>query len=131
MALIDKHMPIGQLVVEQPDRARLFERLGLDYCCTGRRSLGEAWNLIAEAGKSGPLDERTCRLVKRGIAIGALREGAVHCGVRKAIGMGMSPAEIEQVVALTAGTLGLPSTMAAYTWVQDIIGGGRSASQDS
>ena len=88
--------------------------------------LGEAWNLIAEAGQEGPLDERICRLVKLGIAIGALREGAVHSSVRKAIGMGIAPAEIEQVLALAAGTLGLPSTVAAYSWVQDIIGPNRS-----
>ena len=83
--------------------------------------LGQAWDLIAEAGQEGPLDERTCRLVKLGIAIGALREGAVHSGVRKAVGMGISAEEIEQVVALAAGTLGLPSTVAAYTWARDVL----------
>ena len=84
--------------------------------------LGEAWDLIAEAGQEGPLDERVARLVKLGIAIGAMREGAVHSGARKAVGMGISREEIEQVVALAAGTLGLPSTVAAYCWVQDVVG---------
>ncbi len=46
--------------------------------------LGRAWELIAAAGKHGPLDERTMRLVKLGIAVGALREGAVHSCTRKA-----------------------------------------------
>ena len=82
--------------------------------------LGQAWDLIAEAGKEGPLDERTCRLIKLGIAIGAMREGAVHSGVRKAVGMGISSEELEQVVALAAGTLGLPSTVAAFSWVRDV-----------
>jgi regulator of cell morphogenesis and NO signaling len=27
--------PVGQLVAEDPRRARLFERLGIDYCCGG------------------------------------------------------------------------------------------------
>ena len=36
-------------------------------------------------------------------------------------------AAIDQVVALAAGTLGLPSTVAAYSWVQDVTGGGESA----
>lgn len=83
--------------------------------------LGDAWELINEAGAAGPLDERTCRLIKLGIAIGALREGAVHSSVRKAIGMGITAAELEQVVALGAGTLGLPSTVAAHTWVKEVI----------
>ena len=84
--------------------------------------LGKAWENIAEAGQEGPLDDRTARLVKLGIAIGALREGAVHAGVRKALSLGISPEEVEQVVALAAGTLGLPATVAAYTWVQDVLG---------
>lgn len=33
---------VGQLVVERPARARIFERLGIDYCCGGRLSLAEA-----------------------------------------------------------------------------------------
>ena len=32
---------VGDLVAERPARARLFEQLGIDYCCGGRRTLGE------------------------------------------------------------------------------------------
>ena len=85
--------------------------------------LGEAWECISEAGKEGPIDERTARLVKLGIAIGALREGAVHASVRKALGMDLSVEEIEQVVALAAGTIGMPATVAAFTWVRDVTAG--------
>lgn len=81
--------------------------------------LAEAWELIAEEGGNGPLDERMRRLVKLGVAIGAMRQGAVHSGVRKALALGVSREELEQVVALAAGTLGMPSTVAAFTWVQD------------
>ena len=80
-----------------------------------------AWESIAEAGKEGPLDERTARLVKLGIAIGALREGAVDASLRKGLSLGISKEEIEQVVALAAGTIGLPSTAAAFSWVQDVV----------
>ena len=83
--------------------------------------LGEAWELIAAAGKEGPLDERTGRLLKLAVAMGALREGAVHASVRKALEMGISREEIEQVVALAAGTLGLPAAVATFSWVQDIV----------
>ena len=83
--------------------------------------LEDAWNSIAAAGCDGPLGERTCRLIKLGIAIGAQREGAVHSSVRKSLGLGISPEEVEQVVALAAGTLGLPSTVAAFCWTRDVI----------
>ena len=33
---------VGQLVAEQPNRSRLFEELGIDYCCGGKRTLDEA-----------------------------------------------------------------------------------------
>lgn len=84
--------------------------------------LGQAWELIGQAGRQGPLDERTARLIKLGVALGALREGAVHASVRKAKAMGIPASEIEQVVALAAGTLGLPSTVACWTWVEDVLG---------
>ena len=83
--------------------------------------LGEAWDCIAEAGETGPLDDRTCRLIKLAIAMGAMRTGAVHSSVRKALGMGISREELEQVVALAASTLGLPSTVAAFGWVQEVL----------
>ena len=80
-----------------------------------------AWELIGEEGEQGPLDEQTARLVKLGIAIGAMREGAIHSSVRKALALGISQEAIEQVTALAAGTLGLPSTVAVHTWIQDVF----------
>jgi 4-carboxymuconolactone decarboxylase len=83
--------------------------------------LNTAWEVIAEAGNDGPLNEKTIRLIKLSIAVGALREGAVHSSVRKALSIGISKEEIEQIVSLAAGTLGLPTTVAIYTWVQDVL----------
>ena len=83
--------------------------------------LAEAWEKIGEAGKEGPLDSKTARLIKLAIAIGAMREGAVHSSVRKALAGGISVEEIEQVVALAASTLGMPATVAIFTWVHDEI----------
>ena len=83
--------------------------------------LAEAWEKIGEAGRIGPLDDKTIRLVKLAIAIGAMREGAVHSGVRKALARGIAAEEIEQVIALAAGTLGMPATVAVYSWVRDEI----------
>ena len=81
--------------------------------------LGQAWDLMAEEGQEGPLDSKTLRLVKLGIAIGAMREGAIHSNVRKAKAIGIGVEEMEQVVALAASTLGLPSTVAVFCWIQD------------
>ncbi|MGB5892036.1 MAG: carboxymuconolactone decarboxylase family protein [Thermoanaerobaculia bacterium] len=86
--------------------------------------LGEAWGLIAESGTIGPLDPRTARLIKLGIAVGALRQGAVHASVRKGLALGISPQEVEQVVALAAGTIGMPATVAAYSWIIEVVEGG-------
>ncbi|HEX5468223.1 MAG TPA: iron-sulfur cluster repair di-iron protein [Gaiellaceae bacterium] len=39
---IDPSRTVAELVLERPARARVLERLGLDYCCGGKRSLREA-----------------------------------------------------------------------------------------
>ena len=80
-----------------------------------------AWRAMAEAEQEGPLDERTQRLVKLGISIGAMREGAVHSNVRKALAIGVTSEEIMQIVALAASNLGMPATVAVYSWVRDIL----------
>src|SRR4051794_35858181 len=36
MTALDLNATVGRLVAERPSRARLFERLGIDYCCGGR-----------------------------------------------------------------------------------------------
>ena len=87
--------------------------------------LGEAWDLVNEEGGRGPLDAKTQRLLKLAIAIGAMREGAVHSGVRKAREVGATTAEMEQVVALAASTIGLPAAVAAWSWVREEAGGTR------
>ena len=81
--------------------------------------IGQAWELVANAGRKGPLDEKTARLIKLAIAVGAMREGAVHASVRKARALGITPEEIHQVIALAAGTLGFPSTVAIHSWIAD------------
>ena len=81
--------------------------------------LGRAWDAMRRAEGAGPLDERTQRLIKLGIALGAMREGGVHSAVRKAGAAGITREEIDQVIALAASTLGMPATVAVYSWVRD------------
>jgi len=42
MSDITARTTIGELVAEQPALMRVFERLGIDYCCGGKRTLAEA-----------------------------------------------------------------------------------------
>ena len=81
--------------------------------------LAKAWDSMTEAGRVGPLGENEIRLIKLAISMGAMRQGAVHSGVRKALDKGISPAAIEQVCALAASTIGMPATVAVYSWMQD------------
>lgn len=84
--------------------------------------LGEAWDLMHRAEeKAGPLDERTRRLIKLAVSIGAGREGSVHASARKALSMGILPEEIEQTVAVCSSVMGMPGTVAAFTWVRDVL----------
>ena len=39
---IDPSRTVAELVLERPSRTRVFEQLGLDYCCGGKRSLADA-----------------------------------------------------------------------------------------
>ncbi|MCB9734497.1 MAG: carboxymuconolactone decarboxylase family protein [Deltaproteobacteria bacterium] len=90
---------------------------------TRHPKLGDAWLLAREAELQGPLDEATKRLVKLAVAIGAMREGAVHSATRKALAAGASPQALDQVVALAASTIGLPSAVAVDGWVHDVVDG--------
>jgi len=103
-------------VSSMPPPPKTYQRFSKRYPL-----LEEAWESMGKAGQEGPLNERTARLVKLGVAIGAMREGAVHASVRKAKAMEIPEEEIEQVIALAASLLGMPSTVAAFTWVRDIL----------
>lgn len=70
---------------------------------------------------AGPMDERTRRLVKLGIAVGAVAEGAVRSGARKALDAGASEAELEQVALLAISTRGFPAAIAALGWVREVF----------
>jgi alkylhydroperoxidase/carboxymuconolactone decarboxylase family protein YurZ len=95
--------PLREFIKKYPDIWEAYENLG---------------NRCHEAG---PLDERTRRLVKLGIAIGARLEGAVHSHTKRAIEGGISEDEILHVALLAITTIGFPSTIAATTWIKDVL----------
>jgi 4-carboxymuconolactone decarboxylase len=69
----------------------------------------------------GPLDERSARLVKLGVAIGAQAEGAVRSHARRALDEGHSADEIRHVAALALTTVGFPQTVAAIGWIEEVL----------
>ncbi len=88
-----------------------------------RKAYPEIWSafskLATQCHESGPLDEKTRRLVKLSLAIGAGLEGATHSAVRHAREGGVSDEEMRHVVVLAVTTLGFPSAMRALSWVAD------------
>ena len=89
------------------------------------------WESFESLGRrcheAGPLDDKTRRLVKLGIALGAGLEGGVHAQVRNAVAEGITPAELRHVVLLGLTTIGFPASMARLSWVNDVLGKGRLA----
>jgi AhpD family alkylhydroperoxidase len=85
-------------------------------------AVARAYEALGEAcAKAGPLDERTRELVKLGMAIGGRLEGAVHSHARRALAAGATAEQIRHVVTLAAPTVGFPTTVAAYTWVEEVL----------
>ncbi len=86
--------------------------------------VAESYNSLARSVEAaGPLDERTLRLIKLGIALGARSEGAVHSHARRCLGEGVTPEELEQVALLCITTLGFPQAMAGLAWIRDVTEG--------
>jgi 4-carboxymuconolactone decarboxylase len=77
--------------------------------------------LGAATGAAGPLDERTQRLVKLGLAIGAVAEGSVRSNARKALDLGVSTDELHHVAMLAITTAGLPTAIAGLQWIDEVL----------
>ena len=82
----------------------------------------EAYDRLAKVShQAGPLNEKTRELVKLAFSIGAKMEGAVHSHTRQALDAGASQQEIRHLVLLGITTIGFPSSMAALSWVEDVL----------
>jgi len=75
--------------------------------------------LAEECHEEGPLDDKSRRLVKLALAIGAGLEGAAHSAVRHARESGLTNEELDHVAVLAITTLGYPSAMRAMSWIRD------------
>jgi alkylhydroperoxidase/carboxymuconolactone decarboxylase family protein YurZ len=83
----------------------------------------KVWNafskLADECHGAGPLDDKSRKLIKVALAIGAGLEGATHSAVRHALDEGVTQKELDHVAVLAITTLGFPSAMRALAWVHD------------
>jgi alkylhydroperoxidase/carboxymuconolactone decarboxylase family protein YurZ len=75
--------------------------------------------LAKKCHTSGPLNERSRRLIKLGIAIGSNSEGAIKSHTRRALAIGVTPKEIRHAVLLGLTTIGFPKMIAALNWVHE------------
>ena len=85
-------------------------------------ALADAHETVAQAvDQMGPLDRKTCQLIKIGIALGAGLESATRSHVRRALEAGATESEIEQAIMLAMNTCGFPRTVAAWSWARQQI----------
>ena len=68
--------------------------------------------------QSGPLDAKTCALIKIGVSVGAGLESALRSHVRRAKQAGASEEEIVQSIFQGMNTVGFPRTVAAWSWAR-------------
>lgn len=68
--------------------------------------------------QSGPLDSKTCALIKIGISVGAGLESALRSHVRRAKQSGATEEEIVQAIFQGMNTIGFPRTVAAWSWAR-------------
>ncbi len=84
--------------------------------------IAEAYDELAlKCHHWGPLDEKTRRLIKLGIAIGLNSEGGVRSHARRALEEGVTADELRHAVLLAFTTAGFPTMIAAMKWVEKVI----------
>ena len=88
-----------------------------------RKTHPEVWaafnELADKCHNAGPLDEKTRRLVKVALAVGAGVEGGTHSAARNARHAGITDEELVHVCVLAITTIGFPAAMRALTWIGD------------
>jgi len=88
-----------------------------------RQQYPKVWKAFAELADechdTGPLDDKSRKLIKVALAIGSGLEGATHSAVRHAREAGVTPEELDHVALLAITTLGYPSAMRALSWIRD------------
>ncbi len=79
--------------------------------------------LAQEVAAASPFDERTARLLKLALGMGAQAPGAVRSNARRALSAGVSPGELRAVAVMAITTCGFPTSIAGLKWIDEVIGG--------
>ena len=77
--------------------------------------------LARRVDDASPFDERTTRLLKLALALGAEADGAVRSNVRKSLAQGVTQTELRAVALLAITTCGFPSAIAGLRWVEEVL----------
>ncbi len=76
----------------------------------------------AMGAEAGPLDAKTCALIKVGIAAASQYDLALRSHIEKALNSGCSQEEVEHAILQSATTSGFPRMMAALMiWREEKI----------
>ena len=89
-----------QFRVEHPEVFTAYEKLG------------------ESASSAGPLDSKTCELIKLGMAAASKSRSGVQSHTHRALEAGTTAAEVEHALVLGVNTLGFSGMMAALTWAK-------------
>jgi len=88
-----------------------------------RKSYPEIWqafnDFASQCHEAGPLDEKSRRLVKVALCLGAATEGGTHSAARNARAAGVTQQELDHIAILAITTLGFPAAMRALAWLTD------------
>lgn len=85
----------------------------------------DAYQALGAATESaGPLDQKTRRLIKLGIAIGASFDSAARSHIRRALGEdGITAQELQHAALLAITTVGWSRGVAALDWIRQVEDG--------
>lgn len=87
-----------------PELAQAFEKLGV--CCK----------------EAGPLDARSARMVKMGMAVATGSRGGIKSQARKAMGEGFTIDELRHAAVLAMPSIGFAPVIAAIGWINEVAG---------
>jgi alkylhydroperoxidase/carboxymuconolactone decarboxylase family protein YurZ len=71
--------------------------------------------------RQGPLDERSRRLIRLGIAMGEQSQGGVKSHARRALSEGFTPDDLRHAALLALPTAGFPAMIAASEWIEEVL----------
>jgi alkylhydroperoxidase/carboxymuconolactone decarboxylase family protein YurZ len=90
--------------------------------------INKSYDTLANAcHRAGPLDKKTRRLIKLGIAIGMNSEGGVRSHSRRALEEGITPDEVRHAVLMAFTTAGFPYMISAFKLVEEVIAKNKQA----